>query len=124
MLHHISFAVTDLARSIAFYDAVMAPLGFRRVWSHDSGAGYGIEDDNESFAIKQRELVHISPSGFHLAFAAPTPDAVVAFHAAALAQGGSDKGAPGLRPDYGDAYFAAFVLDPDGYWIEAVINGR
>lgn len=122
MLHHISFAVADLARSIAFYDAVMPALGYRRVWTSKDAAGYGIRDEDEFFAIKQRDVVQISPSGFHLAFAAPTRDAAAAFHAQALAHGGSDKGTPGLRPHYGENYYAAFVLDPDGYWIEAVIN--
>jgi catechol 2,3-dioxygenase-like lactoylglutathione lyase family enzyme len=122
MLHHISFAVADIVRSTAFYDAVMPALGYRRVWISEYAAGYGITDDDEFFAIKQREVVQISPSGFHLAFLAPSREAVDRFHAAALAQGGSDKGAPGLRPHYGPNYYAAFVLDLDGYWIEAVIN--
>lgn len=122
MLHHISFAVTDLVRSSAFYDAVLATLGYRRVWASDTATGYGIEDENDLFAIKQRAQVQVPPSGFHLAFAAPTRAAVDAFHAAALEHGAQDLGGPGLRPDYGDDYYAAFVYDPDGYWIEAVIN--
>lgn len=122
MLHHISFAVTDIARAIRFYDAVMPALGFRRVWTDDAAAGYGIVDNDEFFAIKRREMVAIATSGFHLAFAAPSREAVDRAHAQALLHGGSDKGAPGLRPHYGPDYYAAFVLDPDGYWIEAVIN--
>lgn len=122
MLHHISFAVTDLARSIAFYDAVLATLGYRRVWTTQTAAGYGVEDDNDLFAIKQRDVVQPPPSGFHLAFAAPARAAVDAFHAAALEHGAEDLGAAGLRPHYGESYYAAFVYDPDGYWIEAVIN--
>lgn len=124
MLHHISFAVADLARAIRFYDAVLATLGFRRVWTDDTAAGYGLVDNDEFFAIKQREIVAIAPSGFHLAFAAPAREAVDRFHAQALMHGGSDQGAPGLRPHYGPDYYAAFVIDPDGYWIEAVINDR
>jgi len=58
-------------------------------------------------------------SGLHLCFAAPGPEGVDGFHAAALAAGGADNGAPGRRPDYGPGYYAAFVLDPDGYRIEA-----
>ena len=61
--------------------------------------------------------------GFHLAFAAPSREAVDAFHRAALASGGRDNGPPGLRPQYAPDYYAAFVFDPDGYWIEAVIHG-
>ena len=64
-----------------------------------------------------------SVPGFHLAFAAPSRAAVDEFHKAALQHGGKDNGAAGLRPDYGDEYYAAFVIDPDGYPIEAVING-
>ena len=120
MLHHISFAVLDLARAASFYDAVMPALGYRRVWTSDTGAGYGLHDEDEFFAIKRRDIVLISPSGFHLAFAAPSREAVDRFHALALASGGRDQGAPGLRTDYGPNYYAAFVFDPDGYWIEAV----
>jgi len=60
--------------------------------------------------------------GFHLAFTASDRAAVDAFHAAALRHGGADNGPPGLRPHYGPGYYAAFVIDPDGYRIEAVIN--
>ncbi|MDY0873148.1 VOC family protein [Dongia rigui] len=129
MLHHISFGVSDIARSAAFYDAVLAPLGFRRVWDDirpgedDQAVGYGLTDGDDKFAIKQRSLGHLAAGqGFHLAFAAPTRAAIDAFHAAALKAGGSDNGAPGLRPDYGPHYYAAFIIDPDGFRIEAVIN--
>ncbi len=122
MLHHLSFAVADLSRAAAFYDAVLAALGYRRVWSDDTAVGYGIEDGNDLFAIKQRGSVQPPASGFHLAFAAPSREAVDRFHAAAMAHGGRDQGAPGLRPHYGPDYYAAFALDPDGYWIEAVIT--
>ena len=129
MLHHISFGVADIARAASFYDAVLAPLGYRRVWEDirpgevDQAVGYGISDGQDKFAIKQRSPGKLAPGpGFHLAFAAPDRAAVDAFHAAALAHGGSDQGKPGLRPDYGTNYYAAFALDPDGYWIEAVIN--
>ena len=74
MLHHISFAVLDLARATTFYDAVMPALGYRRVWTSDTGAGYGLHDEDEFFAIKRRDIVLISPSGFHLAFAARQSD--------------------------------------------------
>ncbi|MBK8158211.1 MAG: VOC family protein [Rhodospirillaceae bacterium] len=129
MLHHISFGVADIVRAATFYDAVLAPLGYCRVWEDirpgedDQAVGYGIVNGQDKFAIKQRSPgTSVPRPGFHLAFAAPSRAAVDAFHAAALAQGGSDLGAPGLRPDYGPHYYAAFVLDPDGYWIEAVIN--
>ena len=123
MLHHLSFAVADLARSAAFYDAVLAALGYRRVWSGEREIGYGARDGEDQFAIKLRSGTVAPPgAGFHLAFAAPSRAAVDAFHAAALRCGGRDDGAPGLRRQYGPSYYAAFVIDPDGYRVEAVIN--
>ncbi|QNM94838.1 VOC family protein [Chitinimonas koreensis] len=130
MLHHLSFGVRDIVRAARFYDAVLAPLGYVRVWTDiedgdpDAAVGYGRPGGGDLFAIKLRADRAAAPGeGFHLAFAAPDRAAVQAFHAAALAQGGRDNGAPGLRPDYGDDYYAAFVVDPDGYRIEAVIDG-
>jgi catechol 2,3-dioxygenase-like lactoylglutathione lyase family enzyme len=123
VLHHLSFAVSDLRRSAAFYDAALACLGYRRVWSSEREIGYGINDGEDRFAIKLRGTSVASPSaGFHLAFAAPTRAAVDAFHAAAVAHGGRDDGAPGLRPHYGPDYYACFVIDPDGYRVEAVMT--
>jgi catechol 2,3-dioxygenase-like lactoylglutathione lyase family enzyme len=123
MLHHLSFAVSDLQRSAEFYDAALAALGYRRVWSNEREIGYGTNDGEDRFAIKSRGASVASPSaGFHVAFAAPSRAAVDAFHAAAIAHGGRDDGAPGPRPHYGPAYYAAFVSDPDGYRIEAVIH--
>jgi catechol 2,3-dioxygenase-like lactoylglutathione lyase family enzyme/ribosomal protein S18 acetylase RimI-like enzyme len=123
MLHHVSFAVADLDLSARFYDAVLAPLGYVRAWSDTAAIGYGLPSGGDQFAIKLRGDGLVVPSeGFHLAFSATTHDAVVAFHRAALQHGGRDNGPPGLRPHYGPGYFAAFVLDPDGYRIEAVVN--
>ena len=124
MLHHLSFGVADLARSAAFYDASLAPLGYARVWASEQAIGYGIPGGGDKFAIKLRGKGTVVPGpGFHLAFAAPNREAVALFHRVALASGGRDNGPPGLRPHYGPDYYAAFVFDPDGYWIEAVING-
>jgi catechol 2,3-dioxygenase-like lactoylglutathione lyase family enzyme len=122
MLHHISFGVRDLGLSAAFYDAALGALGFRRVFEDDDAIGYGIEDDKDLLCLKLRPDATPPGAGFHMAFAAPSRAAVDAFHAAALRVGGSDNGAPGLRPDYGDYYYAAFLVDPDGHRIEAVIN--
>jgi len=124
MLHHLSFAVTDLARSGAFYDAVLAPLGYVRVWEDTTFIGYGIHPGEDKFALKLRPANQAVPGdGFHLAFAAPSRNAVTQFHQAALANGGTDNGGSGLHPEYGPDYFAAFVIDSDGYRIEAVIVG-
>ena len=124
LLHHISFAVADLARSAAFYDATLAALGYARVWTHETAIGYGLPGGGDQFAIKVRGKETTVPGpGFHLAFAAQSREAVAAFHRAALANGGRDNGPPGLRPQYAPDYYAAFVFDPDGYRIEAVIHG-
>lgn len=123
MLHHLSFAITDLARSTAFYDAALAPLGYVRVWADATAVGYGHSGGGDKFAIKLRPGNAAVPGdGFHLAFAAPSRESVARFHAAALQHGGQDNGAPELCPEYGAHYYAAFVIDPDGYRIEAVIN--
>jgi catechol 2,3-dioxygenase-like lactoylglutathione lyase family enzyme len=125
MLHHLSFAVTDLARSSSFYDAVLGPLGYVRVWSDSTAAGYGLLGGGDKFAIKLNpERAPVPGEGFHAAFAAPSRESVDRFHAAALQHGGQDNGAPELCPEYGEHYYAAFVIDPDGYRIEAVINQK
>jgi len=129
MLHHISFGITDIRRSAGFYDAVLSALGYVRVWEDlaegdpNAAVGYGYAGGGDKFAIKLRTHPRLSPGpGFHLAFAAPSQQAVHAFHQAALNHGGSDNGTPGPRPEYGPHYYAAFVIDPDGYRIEAVVN--
>jgi catechol 2,3-dioxygenase-like lactoylglutathione lyase family enzyme len=123
MLHHISFSVSDLERSALFYDVVLGALGYKRVWSFPDAVGYGMTGSDDKFAIKKRGFEKVaSPSpGFHLAFVANSRRDVDAFHLAALKNGGKDNGAPGLRDKYGPGYYAAFVIDPDGYPIEAVI---
>jgi len=125
MLHHLSFAVTDIARSGAFYDAVLAALGYGRVWEDATFVGYGLEPGKDVFALKLRpDNAGVPGDGFHVALAAPSREAVGAFYEAALAHGGTDNGGWGLHPEYGQGYFAAFVIDPDGYRIEAVISGE
>ena len=129
MIHHLSLGVTHLHRSARFYDAVLAPLGYVRVWTDFEGdpgtlaVGYGRDGAGDTLALKQVVGRALLPwPGFHMAFAAPSRDAVHRFHAAAMQHGGVDNGAPGLRPDYGAQYYAAFVIDPDGVHLEAVIN--
>ena len=131
MLHHLSFAVGDLKRSAIFYDAALAPLGYVRAFTQESGRagrkesaiGYGRQGGEDEFAIRLREPGVVAPSeGFHLAFRAPSQEAAHAFHQAALAHGGRDNGGVGVHPEHGPNYFAAFVIDPDGYRIEAVVD--
>jgi catechol 2,3-dioxygenase-like lactoylglutathione lyase family enzyme len=129
MLHHASFGVTDIEHSARFYDAIFRPLGYVRVWEDirpgeaEQAVGYGVPGGGDKLAIKSVEEGQGAPgAGFHLAFAAPDRQSVIDFHAAALAYGGVDNGPPGLRQHYGPNYFAAFVIDPDGYRVEAVFN--
>lgn len=129
MLHHLSFGVSDIERACAFYDAVLAPLGFVRVWQDlrpgeaGKAVGYGLPSGGDKLALKHKPEGQRPPGpGFHLAFTAPDRGAVDGFHQAALSHGGRDNGAPGLRAHYGPHYYAAFVIDPDGHAIEAVFN--
>jgi catechol 2,3-dioxygenase-like lactoylglutathione lyase family enzyme len=132
MLHHLSFGVADLARSAAFYDAILSPLGYVRVLTHDPSAGYkeatigyGLPGAEDEFAIRLRPQGNLAPGdGFHVAFRALSREAVTAFYQAALENGGRDDGGAGLHPEYGPDYFAAFVFDPDGHRIEAVLDER
>jgi catechol 2,3-dioxygenase-like lactoylglutathione lyase family enzyme len=117
MLDHVTIGVTDFARATAFYDRALRPLGIERLYrAAGASAGYG-RNRKAFFWIGVRDAV---TSGAHIAFAAADRATVDAFHAAALAGGGRDNGAPGLRPDYHPDYYGAFVLDPDGHNIEAV----
>src|SRR5260370_40206228 len=125
MLGHLSFGVSDLVRSAEFYERILAPLGYVRVWSNRRGVGFGEEDGGDKLALfAQAEPTRAPGPGFHLAFTAPSREAVRAFHAEALRAGGRDCGAPGPRPHYGATYYAAFVLDYDGYKLEAAHKGR
>ncbi len=119
MIAHVSIGVRDMAAARRFYDAALEPLGYACKSSGDNSTGYG--DGGSSFWLGLTEHpVPADPrSGLHICFGAETRAAVDAFYRAALAAGGRDNGAPGLRPDYADTYYAAFVTDPDGYRIEA-----
>jgi catechol 2,3-dioxygenase-like lactoylglutathione lyase family enzyme len=125
MLDHVSLGVSDLARSRRFYDAVLSPLGLVRIVDFSGrGSDYGAAAGSlgVQFTVTQERGVAAPYPGVHLCFRAPSRDAVRAFHAAALAAGGRDDGAPGLRPHYHPDYYAAFARDPDGYRIEAVTH--
>src|SRR5260370_337682 len=99
MLHHLSFAVADLARSAVFYDATLSTLGYVRVWSMEKAVGYGSPGGDDEFAIRRRPGGVVVPSEeFHVAFAAPSREAVASFYKAALEHGGKDNGGPRLHP--------------------------
>jgi catechol 2,3-dioxygenase-like lactoylglutathione lyase family enzyme len=122
MIDHVSIGVTDLETSAAFYDAALGALGMRRYRELPVTIGYGY--DRAIFWIRVSDKTTFSPGeGLHVALAAPSTDAVDAFYAAALAQGGRDAGPPGPRPEYTPDYYGAFVLDPTGTKVEAVYRG-
>ena len=100
----------------------MESLGFARVFTGPRASGYGLRGTTADKLLLNlnKEGARAPGEGFHLAFDAPTRGAVDRFYKAALANGGRDNGPPGLRPHYGPNYYAAFVIDPDGYRIEAV----
>jgi catechol 2,3-dioxygenase-like lactoylglutathione lyase family enzyme len=127
MLHHISLGVSDIEKSGAFYDAIMATLGYKRVFTDYRPAepkqaiGYGLVEGKDIFTIKERAMSRLSAGrGFHLAFEAANQDAVAEFHRVALSLGAVDRGGPRIFTEFGDDYFAAFVIDPDGWQLEAV----
>lgn len=127
ILDHVTLMVSDYARSRAFYEAALAPLGITQVMEFGSACGFGrgpkpsfwISAGKTSFQ-EAAQLERITP--IHLAFAARSRAEVDAFHAAALAAGAKDYGEPGPRPVYHPHYYGAFVLDPDGHNIEAVMH--
>jgi catechol 2,3-dioxygenase-like lactoylglutathione lyase family enzyme len=121
MIAHVSIGVRDISRSKRFYDAALAPLGYRCIREARTFLGYGYGLDSIFFWIAAAESPVPSDenSGLHFCFGAPDRGAVDRFHAAAMTAGGRDNGVPGLRPEYSPDYYAAFVVDPDGYRIEA-----
>jgi catechol 2,3-dioxygenase-like lactoylglutathione lyase family enzyme len=90
------------------------------VWTNNEAAGYGLPGHGDPLALNNRPGASPPGPGFHLAFNAPSRAAVDAFHVAALRAGATDNGAPALRLHYGQRYYAAFVIDPEGYPLEAV----
>jgi catechol 2,3-dioxygenase-like lactoylglutathione lyase family enzyme len=122
MLDHVSIGVADIARSRRFYDAALKPLGYRCLSESKESLGYGAEASSLWLLKAERPVSEDEKSGLHFCFVAPTRKSVEAFHAAAIRAGGRDNGPPGLRADYGQDYYAAFVVDPDGYRIEAYCN--
>jgi catechol 2,3-dioxygenase-like lactoylglutathione lyase family enzyme len=126
MIDHVGFPVSDYERSKEFYSNALAPLGYALIMEYagektESGypaAGFGADGKPDFWIGGEGGLRGI----LHVAIAAKNRAAVDAFYRAALAAGGRDNGGPGLRPQYHPSYYGAFVLDPDGYNIEAVCH--
>jgi catechol 2,3-dioxygenase-like lactoylglutathione lyase family enzyme len=118
MIDHLGLIVTSLDRSRAFYDAALAPLGYGLVESHEGALAFG-PPGMPLFWVYEGSPAH---RAVHVAFSAADRDSVDCFHIAALGAGATDNGAPGLRPEYHDHYYGAFVLDPDGNNVEAVCH--
>lgn len=119
MIDHVSVPVRDLRRAATFYEAVLAPLGYTKRDDRPKTVGFG-KGYSEFWINLRPNAPHDDDPGTHVALRTKSKDAVDAFHAAALAHGGVCDGAPGLRGEEGDGYYAAFIRDPDGNRIEAV----
>ncbi len=117
MLDHISLKVTDVERSKRFYQEALKPLGYELVMEFPGMAGFGVNHRTDFWLSTADKVV---PT--HVAYSSPDRKTVGAFHKAAVAAGGKDNGAPGLRPHYHANYYGAFVFDPDGNNIEAVTH--
>ena len=117
MIDHIGLPVSDIARSVAFYERALAPLGYVVIMKFDQYAGFGVAGKPDFWIGLGAPKDHI-----HVAFRAKGRADVRAFHEAAMAAGGKDNGPPGIRELYHPDYYGAFVLDPDGHNIEAVCH--
>jgi catechol 2,3-dioxygenase-like lactoylglutathione lyase family enzyme len=123
MLHHASLGVSDVSKAAAFYDAILGALGYKRTAQYLPYAiGYGEGVSEFWIQLPHDNRAATSGNGAHVAFAARSREAVHRFHEAALSAGGADDGAPGPRADYGPDYYGAFVRDPFGNKIEAVLR--
>lgn len=119
MLNHVSIGVRSVEKSKAFYDSVLAVLGYKCLYKSDGALGYGKEQPVFWVNRAEAPVPSDSRSGLHFCFNAPDSGSVRKFHSAGLKAGGKDNGAPGVRTEYGDDYYAAFLVDPEGYRIEA-----
>jgi catechol 2,3-dioxygenase-like lactoylglutathione lyase family enzyme len=119
MFDHVSIGARDLARAKKFYDAALKPLGYACLSADKASLGYGEGAVALWILASERPVTADPKSGLHFCFKAPTRQSVKDFYKSALKTGGRDNGAPELREDYGENYFAAFVIDPEGYRLEA-----
>jgi catechol 2,3-dioxygenase-like lactoylglutathione lyase family enzyme len=128
VIDHIGIRVSDLSASRRMYEAALAELGFSVLGEGEfEGDAYvlfgrGESDDFSLHTVGSEPGRDRVTTGAHVAFIASTEDAVERWHSAAVRHGGTDNGAPGLRPEYSGHYFAAFVVDPDGNNVEAVFH--
>ncbi|HYC15845.1 MAG TPA: VOC family protein [Pseudolabrys sp.] len=126
MIDHVSVAVSDITAATRFYETLLGTIGIDKLEERPATVGFG--KTYPEFWINLRAVQNPASqgSGAHVCFRARSTELVDTFHAAALAAGGSSDGAPGLRPQHGEGYYAAFIRDPDGNRIEAVtfIGGK
>ncbi|MFW5918191.1 MAG: VOC family protein [Haloferacaceae archaeon] len=123
MIDHVSIGISDVDAAGEFYDAVLSPLGYERYVDAEEMIGYTSGTGNSAFFLRLESGVQPPSAGSHVAFAAPDRAAVNEFHRRAVEAGADDDGEPGLRPEYSDHYYAAYLVDPYGYRIEAVTRG-
>jgi catechol 2,3-dioxygenase-like lactoylglutathione lyase family enzyme len=120
MIDHVSIGVRDLARAAALYEAALGAIGYRKLDVRPQTVGFG-KRYSEFWLNQRTDMPAVrTESGAHICLRAASMQAVDAFHAAALAAGATSDGAPGVRSQYGDNYYAAFIRDPDGNRVEAV----
>lgn len=123
MIDHLGISVSDFEKSKRFYAAALAPFGYKVLMEFPGAAGFGGADGKPDFWIGSGEAAKgETAKKVHVAFSSPDRATVDAFYQAAIAAGGADNGAPGLRPQYHPGYYGAFVLDPDGNNVEAVCH--
>jgi catechol 2,3-dioxygenase-like lactoylglutathione lyase family enzyme len=119
MIDHVSIGVRNVPASKRFYTAALQALGYQCLSDSPESLGYGASVPALWINATDRPVAPDAQSGLHFCFSAPSRKSVDAFHAAGVASGGRDNGRPGLRTDYGSGYYAAYLMDPDGYRIEA-----
>ena len=123
MFDHLGYEVADLKKSAAFFERALAPLGHKKLveWPEYGVVGFGTNRPQFWLA---KGAPHIQPDEVHICFSASSRKQVDEFYAAAIAAGGKDNGRPGLRPEYHESYYGAFVFDPDGFNIEAACHSK
>jgi catechol 2,3-dioxygenase-like lactoylglutathione lyase family enzyme len=124
MLNHVSIGVRAIPASKRFYDAALGAIGYKCLSEDAASLGYGASQPFLWIVKSERPVPADSKSGLHFCFDAPDAASVKKFHSMGVSHGGRDNGAPSLRADYGPDYYAAFLIDPDGYRLEAYYRGK